>query len=95
MGKKNRVHHEKNKRDRIEMQGVVIEAHPAGMFSVELHSENGDKTKIIATLSGKLRQNYIRVLPGDSIIVELSAYDLTRGRIVTRVRAGENTGEQK
>ena len=64
----------------IEIEGVVAEALPNAMFRVEL--TNGHK--ILAHISGKMRKNYIRILPGDRVIVELSPYDLTRGRIVFR-----------
>ncbi|HAE62965.1 translation initiation factor IF-1 [Alkalibacter saccharofermentans] len=68
------------KQDVIEVEGTVLEAMPNTMFQVEL--ENGHK--ILAHISGKLRMNYIRILPGDKVIVELSPYDLTRGRIIWR-----------
>ncbi|MSY81711.1 MAG: translation initiation factor IF-1, partial [Actinobacteria bacterium] len=61
----------------IEIEGSVAEALPNAMFRVEL--TNGHK--ILAHISGKMRKNYIRILPGDRVIVELSPYDLTRGRI--------------
>lgn len=69
-----------SKTDVIEVEGKVIEARPNAMFDVEL--QNGHK--ILATISGKLRMNYIRILPGDKVTVELSPYDLTRGRITWR-----------
>lgn len=68
------------KEDIIEVEGTVIEALPNAMFQVEL--ENGHK--ILAHISGKLRMNFIRILPGDKVTVELSPYDLTRGRITWR-----------
>ena len=68
------------KEDVIEVEGTVVEALPNAMFQVEL--ENGHK--ILAHISGKLRMNYIRILPGDKVTVELSPYDLTRGRITWR-----------
>lgn len=68
------------KEDVIEVEGVVVEALPNAMFQVEL--ENGHK--ILAHISGKLRMNFIRILPGDKVTVELSPYDLTRGRITWR-----------
>jgi translation initiation factor IF-1 len=68
------------KEDVIEVEGTVIEALPNAMFHVEL--ENGHK--ILAHISGKLRMNYIRILQGDKVTVELSPYDLTRGRITWR-----------
>ena len=69
-----------SKEDMIELEGVVVEALPNAMFSVEL--ENGHQ--ILAHISGKLRMNYIRILPGDKVTVEMSPYDLTKGRIVWR-----------
>lgn len=68
------------KDDVIEVEGTVVEALPNAMFQVEL--ENGHK--ILAHISGKLRMNFIRVLPGDKVKLELSPYDLTRGRITWR-----------
>ncbi|HEY5555811.1 MULTISPECIES: translation initiation factor IF-1 [Acetobacterium] len=68
------------KKDVIEVEGSVIESLPNTIFIVEL--ENGHQ--ITAHISGKLRMNYIRILPGDKVVVELSPYDLTRGRIVWR-----------
>ncbi|GIW48942.1 MAG: translation initiation factor IF-1 [Caloramator sp.] len=68
------------KEDIIELQGTVVEALPNAMFQVEL--ENGHK--ILAHISGKLRMNFIRILPGDKVTVEVSPYDLTRGRIIWR-----------
>ncbi|MDB5085265.1 MAG: translation initiation factor [Bacilli bacterium] len=70
------------KDDVIEVEGTVIEPLPSAMFRVEL--ENGHK--ILAHVSGKIRMNYIRILPGDRVTVELSPYDLTRGRITYRFR---------
>ena len=69
-----------SKEDVIEAEGKVVEALPNAMFEVEL--ENGHK--VLAHISGKLRMNYIRILPGDKVNIELSPYDLTRGRIVWR-----------
>ena len=68
------------KKDVIEAEGKVVEALPNAMFHVEL--ENGHR--ILAHVSGRLRMHYIRILPGDRVTVELSPYDLTRGRIVWR-----------
>ena len=72
-----------SKQDVIEVAGVVTDSYPNAMFEVTL--ENGHK--IFATISGKLRMNYIRVLTGDKVTVELSPYDLTRGRITWRGKA--------
>ena len=68
------------KEDVIEVEGTVVEALPNAMFQVEL--ENGHK--VLAHISGKLRMNFIRILPGDKVTVEQSPYDLTRGRITWR-----------
>ena len=65
------------KDDVIELEGTVIEALPNAMFQVEL--PNGHK--ILAHISGKLRMNFIRILPGDKVTIQMSPYDLTRGRI--------------
>jgi translation initiation factor IF-1 len=70
----------KNKEDKIDMEGTVVEALPATQFRVRL--DNGHE--ILAYLSGKMRKYYIRILLGDRVRVELSPYDLTRGRIVYR-----------
>lgn len=67
-------------KDAIELEGTVIDIYPGTKFKVEL--ENG--LVITAYLNGKLRQNHIRVIEGDSVIVELSPYDLTQGRIIWR-----------
>jgi len=69
-----------SKEDVIELEGTVVEALPNAMFQVEL--DNGHK--VLAHVSGKLRMNFIRILPGDRVVVQLSPYDLTRGRIVWR-----------
>ena len=69
-----------SKQNAIEQTGEVIEALANSMFRVEL--ENGHE--IIAHISGKMRMNYIRIMPGDSVLVELSPYDLTKGRIAVR-----------
>ena len=72
------------KEEKIEVEGEVVEALPSTMFRVQVDGE-GDH-KVLATISGKMRKNYIRILPGDRVKVELSAYDLTRGRITYRYR---------
>ena len=69
-----------SKKDVIELEGTILEALPNAMFKVKL--DNGHE--ILAHISGKLRMNFIRILPGDTVTVELSPYDLTRGRIVWR-----------
>jgi translation initiation factor IF-1 len=70
------------KSDVIEVRGKVIEPLPNAMFRVEL--ENGHK--ILAHVSGKMRMHFIRILPGDRVLLEISPYDLTRGRIVYRYK---------
>lgn len=69
------------KEDTIEMSGTVIDTLPNTVFKVEL--ENGHT--ITAHISGKMRKNYIRILTGDSVLVEITPYDLTKGRIIKRV----------
>ncbi|NPB09732.1 MAG: translation initiation factor IF-1 [Thermodesulfobacteria bacterium] len=68
------------KEEAIQVEGTVVEALPNAMFRVELETGH----KVLAHISGKMRVHYIRILPGDKVIVELSPYDLTRGRIVYR-----------
>ncbi|HCS75698.1 MAG TPA: translation initiation factor IF-1 [Clostridiales bacterium] len=72
-----------SKEDVIEVEGKVLEALPNAMFQVEL--KNGHQ--ILAHISGRLRMNFIRILPGDKVTVELSPYDLNRGRITWRGKA--------
>lgn len=69
-----------SKSDAIEVEGIVVEKLPNAEFYVELEN----KHRIKAHISGKLRQNFIRIIPGDKVIVEMSPYDLTRGRIIWR-----------
>ena len=71
------------KEEKIEVEGEVVEALPSTMFRVQV---DGMPTPILATISGKMRKNYIRILPGDRVKVELSPYDLRRGRITYRYR---------
>ena len=70
------------KEDAIEMQAVVLETLPNATFKVELEN----KHIVLAHISGKMRKNFIRILPGDKVLLELSPYDLTRGRIVYRYK---------
>lgn len=70
------------KQDVIELEGTVVEALPNAMFRVKL--DNGHE--VLAHISGKMRMNFIRILPGDTVTVELSPYDLSRGRITYRKR---------
>jgi len=72
------------KEEAISVEGTVLEALPNAMFRVEL--ENGHK--VLAHVSGKMRRYFIRILPGDQVTIELSPYDLTRGRITYRARGG-------
>jgi translation initiation factor IF-1 len=69
-----------SKEEKIEVEGIILEALPNAMFRVEM--EGGHK--ILAHISGKMRMHYIKILPGDKVKVELSPYDLTRGRITYR-----------
>ncbi len=70
------------KEEKIEVEGEVVEALPSTMFRVQVDGGH----QVLATISGKMRKNYIRILPGDKVKVELSAYDLSRGRITYRHR---------
>ena len=70
------------KEDNIEVQGTIVETLPKAMFRVEL--ENGQI--ILAYVSGKMRMNFIKILPGDKVTIELSPYDLTKGRITYRFK---------
>jgi translation initiation factor IF-1 len=70
------------KGETIEVEGMVIDALPNAMFKVQLANEH----EVLAHISGKIRKNYIRVLLGDKVLVELSPYDLTRGRITYRFK---------
>lgn len=70
------------KKETLEVEGTVVEALPNAMFRVEL--ANGHR--VLAHISGKIRLNFIRILPGDKVLVDLSPYDLTRGRITYRFK---------
>jgi translation initiation factor IF-1 len=70
------------KEEKIEVEGEVVEALPSTMFRVQLE----DGHSVLAKISGKMRKHYIRILPGDRVKVELSPYDLTRGRITFRLK---------
>jgi translation initiation factor IF-1 len=70
------------KKEAIEVEGTVVEPLPNAMFRVEL----ADGHKVLAHISGKIRLHYIRILPGDKVLVELSPYDLNRGRITYRFK---------
>jgi translation initiation factor IF-1 len=71
-----------SKEDSIEVQATVLETLPNAMFKVELEN----KHQVLAHISGRMRKNFIKILPGDRVLVELSPYDLTRGRIVYRFK---------
>ena len=70
------------KEEAVQVEGIVSEALPNAMFRVEL----ANKHMVMAHVSGKMRMNFIRILPGDKVMCELSPYDLTRGRIIYRVK---------
>jgi translation initiation factor IF-1 len=70
------------KKEAIEVEGKVVEPLPNGMFRVELASGH----KVLAHISGKIRLHYIKILPGDKVLIELSPYDLNRGRITYRLK---------
>ena len=71
-----------SKEEAIEVMATVVEPLPNAMFKVELEN----KHQVLAHISGKMRKNFIRILPGDKVLVELSPYDLTRGRIIYRYK---------
>ena len=73
------------KEDAIEVEGTIVEPLPNAMFQVEL--DNGHR--VLAHISGKMRMHYIKILPGDRVTVELSPYDLTRGRVTSRAKGGK------
>ena len=70
------------KKEEIEVEGIVIEALPNAMFKVKINEEH----EVLATLSGRIRMNFVRIVPGDKVRVVLSPYDLSRGRVIWRVR---------
>lgn len=74
------------KRDAIEVEGVVTESLPNAQFRVEVQTPDGGKHMVLAYLSGKVKVNFVRIVPGDRVRVELSQYDLARGRITWRNR---------
>lgn len=76
------VEHMGKKEGVIEVEGSVVEALPNAMFRVKLENDH----VVLATISGKMRQHYIRILPEDRVVVEMSPYDLNRGRIVYRYK---------
>ena len=70
------------KEEAVQVEGTVVEALPNAMFRVGLQNQH----MVLAHVSGKMRMNFIRILPGDKVMLELSPYDLTRGRIIYRVK---------
>lgn len=80
--KKEHAQPQKKKEEAIEVEGTVVESLPNAMFRVELETGH----KVLAHISGKMRMHFIRILPGDKVIVELSPYDLSRGRIIYRYK---------
>jgi translation initiation factor IF-1 len=71
-----------SKQESLQLEGTVVETLPNAMFRVELESGH----KVLAHVSGKMRMNFIRILPGDKVTVEVSPYDLSRGRIIYRYK---------
>lgn len=71
--------------DKIQVEGEVTEALPNAMFRVSIDNSLEQDSKVLATISGKMRMHYIKILPGDRVVVELSPYDLYRGRITRRL----------
>lgn len=78
----------KVKRDRMEFLGEVLEAHRSAMFTVQVWPEDNPsmKSQVQCTLCGKMKENYIKVVPGDKVKVEVSPYDPSKGRIMQRIR---------
>ena len=72
----------KQKEDIVSIEGVVLETLPNAMFKIKIEGDH----VVLGHVSGKMRMNYIRILPGDKVVIELSPYDLTRGRIVRRYK---------
>ena len=75
-----------SKEDVIQVEGTVIEPLPNAMFRVKVDNEHGGEHIVLAHISGKMRKHFIRILPGDKVAVELSPYDLSRGRITYRYK---------
>ena len=74
------------KEEAIQVEATVVEPLPNAMFRVELENDSKKKHLVLAHISGKMRKHFIRILPGDKVLVELSPYDLNRGRIVYRYK---------
>ena len=77
-----KTNEEKMSKDVIELEGTILEAMPNAMFRVKLENDH----EILAHISGKIRKNFIRILPGDKVKVEMTPYDLSRGRITFRLK---------
>ena len=73
-------------KDVIEVDGIILESLPNATFKVEIETKLGNKHEILAHISGKIRKNFIRILPGDKVKVEMTPYDLSRGRITYRLK---------
>jgi len=86
MRKRQQQKPQQDKEKGIEVEGIVVENLPNARFRVKVKVEDADEIEILAHVSGKMRMNYIRILPGDRVRVELSPYDLTKGRIVYRYK---------
>jgi translation initiation factor IF-1 len=85
MGRKRPQYKQQQDKEKgIEVEGIVLENLPSAKFRVKI--EEGDGIELLAHVSGKMRMNYIRILPGDKVRIELSPYDLTKGRIVYRYK---------
>lgn len=80
-----------SKQQNIELEGLVISELGNSLFRVVLSNET--KQELLCTISGKIRKNYIRIMTGDKVKLEISPYDLTKGRIVTRINSNENKVE--
>lgn len=76
----------KQKDDVIEVEGVVLESLPNAMFRCQIDGASDTQEPVLATISGKIRKNFVKILVGDKVLIELSPYDLTRGRITFRYR---------
>ena len=86
MRKRPQQQQQAEKEEGIEVEGTVEENLPNGRFRVKINLEGSEQMEILAHVSGKMRMNYIRIWPGDRVRVELSPYDLTKGRIVYRFK---------
>ena len=76
----------KNEKDRIILDAVIIESHRGGLFSADI----GNNTTVMVRPSGKIQQNLIKIIVGDKVKIEVSPYDMSKGRIITRLKEGQN-----